>query len=1124
MAFSMVVVLLLAVGLAFAYRMSASVSARKRAVAAVEPLRSLCADLTTQNEEIKYSVSQAATRLGQDVRSERLRAISVDTIKHHASGLRLQALRDIGLNTAPDLHGWSAQRLSGIRGVGAKSAGSIAAIVQTIIRSSNAVPVRCPSPPFTSVAERSLLCAVYVDLYREARQSAHETEFTSVLDRAEARLAVINAGTEFPRWLMGLFASEKASQARQDAEALVRDLEDDPQTVALKRAIEESIADLRGLRHREIPQEKLLAAYEEDAPLYGWMMAKALGTAGNADRPIVRQRHGLATTSVAPVPTSAPEPTMDAATTDSTATSQQKTESPPINQAALAPVSEPELSEPVHVEFGRLGPGPPPIPQAPLAARPEEPPKYAKTAAETLQQLAQVRAAREQGRAFEGNAAPTPSAPLDELVLIKVGQPAEKDQVKLPLPAKPVPAPREKTRWVVPSDTVVIQGISISGRYFFCGSSSRTSESFVLDPSLPVARETQQTGEESATFYRYVSFTPHIRFRYLEWLATGAGDHDVPSGFGKLYFQGLERRLLQHLRKPEADSDGEIEVLLQEVRRINRLFLLTPNSVSYQANSLLQFFAARAFAGASMPALPPRSGRADELPFQLRLGLGCFMKENLPIPAEWALSWAHAEPTIYLRTAPLRCPNQFEAAFRYLYREKYGQGLVLKPNKTMLSIEYQPMWSGGDDSKVQLTFIDVPEVKALTAPQGALSRLVSEATEMIDGYSRLLGPNVAGAGTLECLLRLPAFIWSSDAHAALQELRSTLVQPMLPTTCQAIFTAFGGIGEIGSTRVMEFARDLQKVDIGFEPDVLAGARKPKPTDYVVLFALPEAAEYAASASVKAATVAVTLAAILALADGHASDEEAVAGDGLIRQWAGLPLNSQARLRAVYRLTIQQPPTLPRLKTRLEALTIEDRKQVALALTKMAVSDGIVSPEEVKLLERIYRTLALETQTLYSDLHSASESGGSHLSEAHSSPPNRSSERFLDSSRLTRLRQQSSEVSELLAGVFAEGDDPLTPISVSQSATSPAAAPQPVSDSGPLALPGLTPTDQQFVTLLVSKSTWSREELLQSAAAMQIMLDGTLERINEAALDRLGDFLVEGDDPIYVQQTLLEVAE
>lgn len=61
---------------------------------------------------------------------------------------------------------------------------------------------------------------------------------------------------------------------------------------------------------------------------------------------------------------------------------------------------------------------------------------------------------------------------------------------------------------------------------------------------------------------------------------------------------------------------------------------------------------------------------------------------------------------------------------------------------------------------------------------------------------------------------------------------------------------------------MEFARYLQKVGIGFEPDVLAGARKPKSTDCVVLFPLLEAAEDAASASVKAATVAVTLAAIV----------------------------------------------------------------------------------------------------------------------------------------------------------------------------------------------------------------------------------------------------------------------
>ncbi len=595
MAILIILVLLLPLGLALAYRLLASVSARKRALAAVEPLRSLRADLTTQYDDVKDSVAQAATRLGQDVRSERLRAISVDAIKHHASGLRLQALKDAGLNTVLDLQGWSAQRLSGLRGVGPKSAGTIAAVAQTLTRSSNEIPVRCPSPPFADLAERSLLCAVYVDLYLEARHSAQRNGFTSVLDRAEERLAAITAETAFRRWFTGLFASEQASQARQQDEALVRDLQDDPHTVAVKRSIEECLADLRGLRRHAIPQEMFVAAYQENAPLYEWMMAKALGTSGIAERPISRQRHEPATVA-AQARTSTPEPAIDAATPDSGSTSQQRTDS----QAGVVPASEPEPSPAMHVEFGRLVPGPPPLPQSSPASHRAEPPSYARTAAEAIQQLDRVRAAREAGRALEGTAALVPSAPVEKLVIFKIGQPADTDEVKVPVPANPTPASRKKTRWVLPGETVMIQGMVISGSYFFCGSAKRNSEPFVLDPSLPVTREPQEAGEESASSHRYGSFTPHMRFRYLEWLAAGARDRDVPPGFGKLYFQGLERRLLQHLRRPEALSDEESDPLLREVQRIEGLFRLTPNSVNYPSNALLHLFAARAFIGAPM--------------------------------------------------------------------------------------------------------------------------------------------------------------------------------------------------------------------------------------------------------------------------------------------------------------------------------------------------------------------------------------------------------------------------------------------------------------------------------------------------------------------------------------------
>jgi hypothetical protein len=39
-----------------------------------------------------------------------------------------------------------------------------------------------------------------------------------------------------------------------------------------------------------------------------------------------------------------------------------------------------------------------------------------------------------------------------------------------------------------------------------------------------------------------------------------------------------------------------------------------------------------------------------------------------------------------------------------------------------------------------------------------------------------------------------------------------------------------------------------------------------------------------------------------------------------------------------------------------------------------------------------------------------------------------------------------------------------------------------------------------------------------------MLDGALERINDAAFDLVGEPITEGDDPVYVQQNILEAAE
>jgi hypothetical protein len=52
-------------------------------------------------------------------------------------------------------------------------------------------------------------------------------------------------------------------------------------------------------------------------------------------------------------------------------------------------------------------------------------------------------------------------------------------------------------------------------------------------------------------------------------------------------------------------------------------------------------------------------------------------------------------------------------------------------------------------------------------------------------------------------------------------------------------------------------------------------------------------------------------------------------------------------------------------------------------------------------------------------------------------------------------------------------------------------------------------------LLGSKLSWTREELETLASKYNIMLDGTLDSINDASFDHFGGPFFEGDDPIEI---------
>ena len=61
--------------------------------------------------------------------------------------------------------------------------------------------------------------------------------------------------------------------------------------------------------------------------------------------------------------------------------------------------------------------------------------------------------------------------------------------------------------------------------------------------------------------------------------------------------------------------------------------------------------------------------------------------------------------------------------------------------------------------------------------------------------------------------------------------------------------------------------------------------------------------------------------------------------------------------------------------------------------------------------------------------------------------------------------------------------------------------------------GLPSNYEELARVLLSRVQWTRAELQELAKDRDLMLEGTLEKINEACVDATGAPLLEGEDPL-----------
>jgi tellurite resistance protein len=625
----------------------------------------------------------------------------------------------------------------------------------------------------------------------------------------------------------------------------------------------------------------------------------------------------------------------------------------------------------------------------------------------------------------------------------------------------------------------------------------------LVDPSRKVTLGADPRRLDMGYWPSYSEISPSARGAYLKWLADGRSDPEVDVGLVFIFFYGLERRVIVDAQNsPDALRDRP--AIAEEVRRLLKIYGERSASFASYANELLNWLALVDPDSKLYLKPVPEFQHTFEVPPYLRLALGQAVADGVPISAPLAMAWVRT--ATYLRTPAHRCPAQFASLFTLKYQQQFGDGLRIPPNKTKLAFVYRAASAGlrGVDTKV--TFGGVPDVTVLTAPIKKLQELAESVTTELDAFSRLVGKNPDALESLEGLILLPFSLWPVAAQAAASALQAQVRDGHVVLTFQELLDFFGANFTLTKDKTKALARTWSSMKIGVEPDVLGGARTPKLEDRVVLFELDQNQEGPRdSAAYSGAQVTLQLGAAVALADGDFSEAEFAHLWSQIEGWTHLLPEHRRRLIAHLRLLSVTPPSFSSLKKKLEQLPSAARESIALLMATLVQADGIVSPSEVMILEKVYKTLGLDAKRVFGDVHAAGTPAPRALN-----PSERSSGFRLDPDRIAALHRDTERATVLLADIFKE-DEPMSapPVDVQ-----PEPLPeQPAANSN--AVLSLDEAHSSFARLLLTRPDWARTELLDVAADLELMLDGALEHINEVAFDTHSIPFTEGDDPVEV---------
>ena len=680
-------------------------------------------------------------------------------------------------------------------------------------------------------------------------------------------------------------------------------------------------------------------------------------------------------------------------------------------------------------------------------------------------------------------------------------------------------------RWVNQGEPVKIQNFDISLGLFYLGEAlampdGRIIDQYAINQKLPVSLAQSDVGGSSMPYWpSYASLTPSARRAFLEWMAGGRKDPTYGIGFVFLFFYGAEHRLF---------IEGNLiaaHVLIPEIERLLSIYGQNHSFCGYATNFLIH---ARLAAGLPLepPRLSPERSASPDLPLQVRLYLGEKLSASSALSAHDALIWVLALPDIYLRTAAIRCFDEFVALWKLRFAEKFPSGFQVKVPAKKIAFIYRAC-SGAFQVEVPGPHTQYPDIAAARQSLEGLKSLAQACTDELDGYSRFIGRRPERKSSVEAAILLPKILQRDSSTSPLRDAGQRIAGIMgsgntattkLREILKAAALGFPEKGKLAHVVCDQLGQVLDRIDVAIEPDRRYGGGAAQIDDQVVIFRAYQGGPIdPKKPSYQRMKIQVEVAALAGAADGSATADDLQSIIANIKAAPDLTRTEGLRLIA-YAITIfKSSAKQERIMRRLAECGETERQAIAMVAVSLIAKENHVDPKQVRFLERLNKALRLPKDKVYEDLHRASAGPDEPITV---SPENRipgipipkqpEPGIYIDAGRLAAVQKQTQAVSEILTQIFADdAGGPKTEPEV----------PPPHADASPFK--GLDRSHAELVEYMEMKGEIARQEFEERAKSLKLLPAGAIEKINDWSFDRFEEPLLEEGEHIVLSANLRE---